>query len=210
MSEEIDKLFQDLKEISTSSDTRKSTATNDHENDKLVFEDDMKTRSTEEVFQQIEKDLRSLPKLENNFDQLSSGTKIKTEKKVVSGREEEKKSKNDDWFSIPKPSDSMRKKLEKDLILIKHRAALDPKRHYKKDRWTVPDRFAVGTIIEDKSEFYSSRLTNKERKSNILESLMHDEQTNKYFKRKFSEIQVQKSSGKRSHYKKMKELRRKF
>lgn len=220
MTDDIDQLFQELKEISANNTTNNKkniekndeiSSDNDHNSDKLIFEDDVKTKNTEQIFQTIEKDLRSLPKLNNTFDQLASNAKKTSTKPADSnkdGRNSDKKS--EDWFNIPKPSDSMRQRLEKDLILIKHRAALDPKRHYKKDRWTVPDRFAVGTIIEDKTEFYSSRLTNKQRKSNILDTLMNDDQTNKYFKRKFTEIQIQKSSGKRSHYKKNKQLRRKF
>lgn len=73
----------------------------------------------------------------------------------------------------------------------------------------MPERFAIGTIIEDKSEFYSSRMNRKERKSTILETLMGDEASNKYFKRKYNEIQEKSTSGRKAHYKKMKEMRKK-
>lgn len=147
---------------------------------------------------------------------MASKKEQKNEKKLKLGLnlDEQKKSgsaaSSSDWFTLPKPDDKLRRETERDLLLLKHRAALDPKRHYKKDRWQVPDRFAVGTIIDNKAEFFSSRLTNKQRKSTMLETLMGDDDTNKYFKRKYSEIQVQKTSGKKGHFKKTKMMRKKF
>lgn len=204
MQASIEDLFGQLKEIS-SKDSKPQTNNKINDNDDIVqLEDPDQKQNAENAFKQIEENLQALPKLANDFDQLVNG------KQKEQHQQEKKKptSESEDWFILPKPDGAMLAKVQRDLVLLKHRAALDPKRHYKKDRWKVPERFAVGTIIEDKSEFYSSRLTNKQRKSTILETLMHDEASTKYFKKKYTEIQYAKTSGKKSHYNKMKSLRR--
>lgn len=216
----LDKLFASLKEVSNKKLTAVNEQENQHNSDILRLDDD--TKDTEKIFRSIELDLKKLPKLNNDFDQLASKQANSNNKNVLptlattlldetkTTKKQNSKSEAKDWFLLPKPSDHMKKQLQRDLLLIKHRAALDPKRHYKKDKWQVPDRFSIGTIVEDKTEFFSSRLTKKQRKSTMLESLMADNETNKYFKRKYSEIQLQKTSGKKGYYKKNKDMRRKF
>lgn len=103
----------------------------------------------------------------------------------------------------------MTAELERDLKIIKMRGAIDPKRHYRKDdSKELPKYFQMGTIIEGPTEFYSSRLTRKERKQTILEELMQDDKRKKYLKRKYLEIDVKKQSGGRGYAKKIKERRR--
>ena len=48
----------------------------------------------------------------------------------------------------------MTPEIKRDLQIIKQRSALDPKRHYKKDKWEIPKFFQMGTIIEGNTEFY--------------------------------------------------------
>lgn len=216
----LDDLFASLKKVSNKKLTTVNEQENQHNSDILRLDDD--TKDTEKIFRSIELDLKKLPKLNNDFDQLASKQANSNNKSVLptltttlldetkTTKKQNSKSEAKDWFLLPKPSDHMKKQLQRDLLLIKHRAALDPKRHYKKEKWQVPDRFSIGTIVEDKTEFFSSRLTKKQRKSTLLESLMADNETNKYFKRKYSEIQLQKTSGKKGYYKKNKDMRRKF
>ncbi|CAB4254131.1 similar to Saccharomyces cerevisiae YLR051C FCF2 Essential nucleolar protein involved in the early steps of 35S rRNA processing [Maudiozyma barnettii] len=217
MDSNMDDLFNALKESVTKESTPTTVDTtnqvdNDLDaNDNIVGLDGDK-RDTEKIFRDIEITMNKLPKLDNGFDSLvKTKTVIPNDKSsTVKSKMVQKEKTQDDWFTIPKPSDSKRKELQRDLTLIKHRAALDPKRHYKKDRWVVPERFSVGTIVESKGEFYSSRIKNKDRKSTILESLMGDDTGKKYFKRKFTEIQDQKSSGRRGHYNKSKAMRKRY
>ncbi|KAH7607333.1 Fcf2 pre-rRNA processing [Nakaseomyces glabratus] len=216
--DEIDALFEQLKEVSSKENGTSKTKVDELNEDKVIFDDE---DSKEKEFLRIEKELRRLPKLKTGFDSLAQTKKGEVKKHEMGLTEEErrkrekmikdaqKKKTSEEWFTLPKPDDKAKREIQRDLLLIKHRAALDPKRHYKKDRWKVPDRFSVGTIVEDKTEFYSSRLTNKQRKSTMLETLMTDDTTNKYFKRKYSQIQEQKMSGKKGHYKKMKAARHK-
>lgn len=179
--------------------------------DVLSMEDEQETKR-QQRFEKIEKSLRKLPKLNDEFDKMATETKNAARHTTVKNTDVENTGAKraqaaEDWFTLPKPDGEMLAKAQRDLVLIKHRSALDPKRHYKKDRWKVPERFAIGTIVENKTEFFSSRMTNKERKSTILESLMSDKDTTGYFKRKYAEIQVKKTSGKKAHYKKMKSMR---
>ena len=81
--------------------------------------------------------------------------------------------------------------LKADLSLIRNRNYLDPKKFYKSS-----DSFnkvvQLGTVIEGSSEFYTSRLTNKERRANFTEEVMADGAMASYAKRKFGEVQAEK------------------
>ena len=92
--------------------------------------------------------------------------------------------------------------LKRDLRVLKLRNALDPKRFYRKDdREEVPKYFEVGTVLEGPTEYYSGRLTRKERKQTIVQELMANAESRNYFKRKYNEIQATKQSGGKSWYK---------
>ncbi|OZJ02798.1 hypothetical protein BZG36_04427 [Bifiguratus adelaidae] len=113
------------------------------------------------------------------------------------------------WFDMPKAE--MTPELERDLQILKLRNVLDPKRHYKKEgkKQSMPEYFQVGTVIEGPTEFFSSRLTNKERKKTIVDELMADHERRQYYKRKFLDIQDSRMSGGRAYYKKKKSARTK-
>lgn len=96
-----------------------------------------------------------------------------------------------DWFDLP--SAEVTDELKQDLRALRMRGALDPKRFYKSlDR---PSKFIqLGTVIEGRDEFFTSRLTKKERRTNLVEELMADEKARHYTKRKFSSIQNEKQN----------------
>lgn len=89
------------------------------------------------------------------------------------------------------------------------RNVLDPKRHYKKDnaKNNAPEFSQVGTIIEGPTEFYSSRIPNRERKKTFVDEVLAAEESTGRFKRKYGDIQSSKTSGKKAHYRKLKENR---
>lgn len=96
------------------------------------------------------------------------------------------------WFDMPAPT--ITPDLKKDLQLLKLRSVIDPKRHYKKGYSklkTLPKYFQVGTVIEPASEFYTARLTKKERKANLADELLSDTNLFQYRKRKVQEIEEQ-------------------
>jgi hypothetical protein len=109
------------------------------------------------------------------------------------------------------PKTDLTPELRRDLQLLKMRNVLDPKRHYKKDnsKNDVPAFSQVGTIIEGATEFYSSRLTKKERKQTMLEEVIAQEQNSGRFQRKYEDINKSKASGKKAHYNSMKAKRNK-
>lgn len=72
----------------------------------------------------------------------------------------------------------------------------------------MPEFSQVGTIIEGPTEYFSARLSNKERKRTFVEEVLAGESSTQKFKSKYNEIQSKKTSGKKAHYKKLKEQRR--
>ena len=55
----------------------------------------------------------------------------------------------------------------------------------------------VGTVIEGPSEYFSSRMSRKERKQTIVEEILGDKTLKDYSKRKYMEIQFDKSNKKK-------------
>lgn len=106
------------------------------------------------------------------------------------------------WFDLGKPE--MTPELKRDLQLLKMRHVLDPKRFYKKE--DAPSKyFAVGTIQSDPTEFFSNRLTKKQRKQTLAEEVLSTRSD--YFKSKYRDIQKAKTSGRRKHQKKLRDMR---
>ncbi|XP_059632037.1 rRNA-processing protein fcf2 [Cornus florida] len=100
------------------------------------------------------------------------------------------------WFDMPAPT--VTPELRKDLQLLKLRSAMDPKRHYKKSDTkskTLPKYFQVGTVIESASEFFTGRLTKKERKATLADELLSDPFLGDYRKRKVQEIEERNRPG---------------
>mmetsp|Transcript_17211 Transcript_17211/g.28142 ORF Transcript_17211/g.28142 Transcript_17211/m.28142 type:complete len:279 (-) Transcript_17211:29-865(-) len=94
------------------------------------------------------------------------------------------------WFGMtPTP---MSDQLKSDLAIIRNRNYLDPKKFYKSADSFNGKVLQVGTVIEGSSEFYSSRLTNKERKQNLTEEIMSDVTVANYAKRKYYDMQSEK------------------
>ncbi|KAK8225460.1 rRNA-processing protein FCF2 [Phyllosticta capitalensis] len=121
--------------------------------------------------------------------------------------EERKATAGDKWFNLPKTD--LTPELKRDLQLLKMRNVLDPHRHYKKeDSKDVPEYSQVGTIVEGPTEYYSARIQKKDRKRTFVEEVLAQEKDSGRFKRKYGEIQTQKTSGKKAHYKAMKAKRK--
>ncbi|OAP57067.1 hypothetical protein AYL99_09180 [Fonsecaea erecta] len=114
-----------------------------------------------------------------------------------------------DWFDMPKTH--LTPQLKRDLQLIEMRSVLDPHRHYKKNnrKGKVPTFSQTGTVIEGPTEFFSARINKKDRSKNFVEEAIATERHTGRFKRKYSEIQETKTSGKKAHYKKLMAKRRK-
>ncbi|KAL8209322.1 hypothetical protein R6Q57_006054 [Mikania cordata] len=100
------------------------------------------------------------------------------------------------WFDMGAPT--LTPELKKDLKLLKLRNVIDPKRHYKKADTklnTFPKYFQVGTVVEPVSEYFTSRLTKKERKPTLADELLSDQSLKDYRKRKVREIEAKNRPG---------------
>ncbi|KAG6576131.1 hypothetical protein SDJN03_26770, partial [Cucurbita argyrosperma subsp. sororia] len=109
------------------------------------------------------------------------------------------------WFDMA--AQTMSPEVEEDLRLLKLRSVIDPKRHYKKGdskSKTLPKYFQasfyfhnihqVGTVVESSLDFFSGRLTKKERRATLADELLSDQALTQYRKRKVQEIEEQNRS----------------
>ena len=104
------------------------------------------------------------------------------------------------------PQTTLSPGVKSDLHLLKLRSVLDPQRHYRSEsiRPSAPQFSQLGQIIQGPTEYFSSRLPNKERKRTLVEEVLANEQFTSRFKRKYNEIQASKTSGKKAYYKNLK------
>lgn len=94
------------------------------------------------------------------------------------------------WFDMtPSP---MTASLKTDLCVLRNRGYLDPKKFYKSSDNFAGKVLQVGTVIEGSAEFYSSRLTKRERRVNLTEEVMADAGVAGYAKRKYRDIQAER------------------
>ena len=91
----------------------------------------------------------------------------------------------------------MTEELANELKLLEMRGSLDAKRYYnEKKSKKKPKFFQIGRIIEGPGEFYSSRLTKKERKRTMVEELLADSKFQRYNKKRFLKLQLTRRRGK--------------
>lgn len=120
---------------------------------------------------------------------------------------QDKETSGPDWFNLPRTD--LTPQLKQDLRLLEMRPVLDPHRHYKNmGKAKIPAFSQVGTVLEGPTEFYSARLNKRDRKQTFVGEIMAGEQDNGRFKRKYAEVQDAKTSGKKAHYKKLLEQRK--
>ncbi|KAG5933201.1 hypothetical protein E4U53_001064 [Claviceps sorghi] len=111
-----------------------------------------------------------------------------------------------DWFDLPKTD--MTPEFKREWQLLRMRGLLDPKHQKKALRATAPEYSQIGEVVAGPTDFYSSRLTRKERKSTMLEEVLSSVDKQK-LQVKYAGIQRDKTSGKRGFYKKLVSQRRK-
>ncbi|XP_006012347.1 deoxynucleotidyltransferase terminal-interacting protein 2 [Latimeria chalumnae] len=108
-------------------------------------------------------------------------------------REERAKTTGDSWFNMKAPE--MTDELKNDLKALKMRAAMDPKRFYKKnDRDGFPKYFQVGTVVDSPIDFHHARIPKKQRKRTIVEELIADAEFRRYNKKKYHQIMSEKAA----------------
>nr|ACO09504.1 rRNA-processing protein FCF2 [Osmerus mordax] len=97
------------------------------------------------------------------------------------------------WFNMRAPE--MTTELKGDLKALKMRAAMDPKRFYKKnDRDGFPKYFQMGTVADSAVDFYHSRIPKKDRKRTMVEELLADAEFRHTNKKKYQQIMTEKAA----------------
>ena len=106
-----------------------------------------------------------------------------------------------EWFHIPRTN--LTSEFKRDFQVLQMRSLIDPKRHYKREngKSKPPDFSQTGIILEGPTEFFSARLSRRERRNNLLEDVLANETQSRTFTNKYQAIQARKSSGRKSHYK---------
>ena len=107
------------------------------------------------------------------------------------------------------PASELTAEMRRDLLLLRHRAYLDPKRHYKGGGvdggrlMELPRFFQVGTVVEAAHERLSpgARIARRERKGTLVEALLADERLRQYAKRNYDEVTAAAQRGGRKEYK---------
>ncbi|KAG7487779.1 hypothetical protein MATL_G00027140 [Megalops atlanticus] len=108
-------------------------------------------------------------------------------------KEEREKTTGDGWFNMKAPE--LTEELKNDLKVLKMRAAMDPKRFYKKnDRDGFPKYFQVGTVVDSPVDFYHSRIPKKQRKRTMVEELLADAEFRSQNKKKYKQIMTEKAA----------------
>ena len=110
------------------------------------------------------------------------------------------------WFDLPKTE--LTPEFRRDWQLLRMRGLLDPKHQKKTLRAVAPEYSQIGEVIAGPADFYSGRLTRKERKKTLLEEVTAEHNAVK-LNSKYAGIQRTKSSGRKAFYQKLVSQRRK-
>uniref|UniRef100_UPI003590285E deoxynucleotidyltransferase terminal-interacting protein 2 n=1 Tax=Myxine glutinosa TaxID=7769 RepID=UPI003590285E len=115
------------------------------------------------------------------------------------GREKKLKDKTKTWFEMPRTE--LTPEIRQNLLALRLRDYADPTRFYKPpDRAGFPKHFQMGTVLNSPAEFYSARISRKQRQRNFLEEMMADAEQRRYRKRRIASILAEgqaKSAGKK-------------
>ncbi|CAM9757396.1 unnamed protein product [Ectocarpus sp. 8 AP-2014] len=111
------------------------------------------------------------------------------------------------WFNMEQAE--MTPELKRDLQVIRMRNYVDPKRFYKASDKVSKFMQQIGTVKEGPSEYFSSRMTNKERKKTLVDELLvADDAFRAYSKNQYGSIQSRKRAGGKAAYNDQKRKRK--
>lgn len=137
------------------------------------------------------------PSFEKNYAETAKLMGRRAVKKMR--KLEREKTKGRDWFDLP--ATELTDEAKADLELLQMRAAIDPLAFYRRnDREVLPKYFQVGRIVDAPEDFYSSRMTKKERKRTMLDELLNDQQFAQTKRAKFNAIQQREKKKRRGAF----------
>jgi hypothetical protein len=105
------------------------------------------------------------------------------------------------WFDLPTPV--LTDDLKRELAVLRNRAFLDPKRHYKtarEDRERALTAFSVGTVVEAPAE-KRARLSARERKPTMVDALLADGVFGAYAERTMAQVHARGRGASAAAYK---------
>jgi len=77
----------------------------------------------------------------------------------------------------------MTEEIKHDLKVLKYRDVIDGKTFYKSDNSRkLPKHFQIGRVVDDKTDYYSNRISKKQKKMSLADELLegvHKDQTRK-------------------------------
>lgn len=120
-----------------------------------------------------------------------------SERKASKQKNKSKDTAGSAWFDLP--ATPLTPELEKDLKVLSMRGALDRKHFYRGGEQPGKSKyFQVGTVVDSAAGFYSDRLPKKLRPKSIVDTLLKDEESKAYYKKKFNDLQVKYKSGRKT------------
>ncbi len=82
-----------------------------------------------------------------------------------------------------------------EIRAIQLRSFVNPKKFFKKNELTkFPKYFQVGTVVEGPTDAQDRRLKRRERKQNVAEELLAEDERIQYSRGKFKEIQAEREA----------------
>lgn len=96
-------------------------------------------------------------------------------------------------------SSEVDERAKNDIGALEMRQFADPSRNYKHERRPKAGTrfFQLGTVVESKAEFFSSRLKRKDRKRSLADELLDNRATRQHIKHRFDAVQSSLPQNKR-------------
>nr|XP_046918375.1 uncharacterized protein LOC124498631 [Dermatophagoides farinae] len=207
---DVDDDYENVKDISQQFKHVFGTSIGDHhqnENDEPYLQFDLplieqRKRLNKNVMNHRTKDLQSKTTLTDDIEQQLMIKPLRVSrrqrKKILC---EQRKRSLPQWFNMPRVEE-ISKEMEKDLMALKMRRVWNPKQFYKKSSQISAGNdemdkrskyFQIGTVQQTASDYYSGRLTRRERKQTILDELMSDAQLKAFNRRKMQKAMTRNS-----------------
>ncbi|KYK54551.1 hypothetical protein DCS_06511 [Drechmeria coniospora] len=131
---------------------------------------------------------------------------VRVAREQVSRVDLKRKTAGPNWFHLPQTE--LTSEFKRDWQVLRMRGLLDPKHQKKALKYSAPEFSRVGKVVAGPADFYSARLTRKERKNTIFDEVMSSHDGEK-LGNKYAGIQRIKTSGKKTFYRNLVSQRRK-
>ena len=108
------------------------------------------------------------------------------------------------------PAQELNDEMRQAIQAIQLRGYVNPKKFFKKNELTKMPKFfqvrilfnlsQIGTVIEGSTDFKDKRLSKKERKPQIIDEIIAEDERLNYTKKKYNEIQAEREALRKKKY----------